>query len=190
MASPIGHALAGYAVYEGFTPDRETGRRKALGLCVLMAIAPDFDFIPGILLGSPAFYHQGISHSIGFGLAVSLMVAGVMTIYGGRFSTVFRLAFLSYTSHLVIDIFAPDGRPPYGLPLLWPLTDHHFISPAPVFLGVHHSPTTDSSILEWLTGIFSLHNVRAIAVEIVLIGPVSLLAVGSRRGYLSFVRSS
>ena len=74
MATPIGHALAGYAVYVGGSSSQS--RTSILfWFCLLMAIAPDFDFIPGILQGQPNLYHQGVSHSLGAGLFVSFAAA-------------------------------------------------------------------------------------------------------------------
>jgi inner membrane protein len=181
MATPIGHALAGYMVYEAFTPDRETNQFKVMFFCMLMAMAADLDFVPGIVLGRPNLYHQGISHSVIFGVIASIIVAGVIPLQGNRFSTVFKLGALSYLSHLLIDVFAPDGRPPYGLPLFWPITSQYFISHVSLFLGVRHSGLTEASTSQWLMGVFSIYNIRAVAIEFVLIGPFALLAKSYRQ---------
>ena len=82
-----------------------------------MANAPDLDFLPGILIGQPALYHQGLTHSLGFAVMASLGIAGIFSFKKKMFSVVFKVCFLSYASHLVIDIFGPDGRLPYGVPL-------------------------------------------------------------------------
>lgn len=178
MATPIGHALAGYAVYK-FASLKDEGRknrRVLLGLALSMAIAPDLDFVPGIAIGQPALYHQLVSHSIGIGLAVSVVTAGLLSYASKSFITIFNLCFVSYLSHLAIDFFAPDGRPPYGQPLLWPISDEYFLSPVSLFLGVHHAGSAEASTLEWLAGIFTLHNVQAIAMEVIAIGPLALVA--------------
>ncbi|MGH7273331.1 MAG: metal-dependent hydrolase [Nitrospiria bacterium] len=176
MATPIGHALAGYAVY-GLAGRKEDRERLGLVLvCVTMAIAPDLDFVPGLLLGRPALFHQGITHSIGFALVVSLVAAAVYRLMRGKgFIGICFLGFLSYMSHLVIDYFGPDTRMPYGIPLLWPISGEYFISPVQVFLGTQHAESTSATTGAWIRGMLHPHNVSAIAWEIVLIAPLILV---------------
>ena len=71
MATPIGHALVGFAVYKTVSgpEDRRSGRGRTVALTLLamiFAIGPDLDFVPGVFQGRPALYHQGLSHSVGF----------------------------------------------------------------------------------------------------------------------------
>jgi hypothetical protein len=54
MASPLGHALAGYAIYRCNRSVRT--HNHTVWLYLIMAIAPDLDFIPGILQGRPNLY--------------------------------------------------------------------------------------------------------------------------------------
>jgi inner membrane protein len=175
MATPFGHSLAGFAVHT-FVPSVNRDR-LSLAVCIIMANAPDLDFLPGILVGRPALYHQGITHSIGFALLVSLGTAAVYRTWGKSFSLIFTSALLAYLSHLAIDFFGPDGRLPYGEPLFWPISDSHFISPVPVFLGAHHAASTFGSTQEWIRGILTAHNIRAIVLEIVLILPFALFGL-------------
>jgi hypothetical protein len=63
----------------------------------------------------------------------------------------------------------------YGIPLLWPLSAEHFISPISVFLGVRHAATASTSTLEWLEAILHPYNRAAIAVEVGLLLPFVLL---------------
>jgi inner membrane protein len=171
MATPIGHSLAGYAVYRFSAPTADADRVHLACLCILLSVAPDLDFLPGVLMGQPALYHQGVSHSLGFALLVSLTLAGIYTLRGWAFSTIFQLSFFAYASHLALDFFGPDGRPPYGIPLLWPLSMEYFISPVPLLLGVRHVHSTSASIREWVDGIFVLYNAGAILLEITLVTP-------------------
>ena len=55
----------------------------------------------------PALYHQGISHSLGFAVLVSFLLA---FFYGGGRATwsLGGLFFLAYGSHLFIDVLGPD----------------------------------------------------------------------------------
>jgi inner membrane protein len=179
LATPIGHALAGYAVYCFFAPQRKSQRINLALLSSILAVSPDLDFLPGILIGRPAAYHQGITHSIGFAIIICSGVVWLLR-RTSSFFPAFVICFLSYLSHLILDFFGPDNRLPYGIPLFWPITQKYFISPVPVFLGVHHAGSTSSSILEWGAGMFSLYNLGAIALEVVIIVP--LIFLGRRVG--------
>jgi inner membrane protein len=174
MATPLGHSLAGYVTYKLSKVSQNDQSIHLLLLSILMANFPDLDFLPGFLAGSPALYHQGITHSLGVGLLVSLTAAGVCRLAGWPFMPVFLLCFASYASHLIIDFLGPDGRSPYGVPLFWPITDRYFISPKPLFLGMHHARATDASIAEWLGGIMQPYNLLAIAVEVAWLAPFLL----------------
>jgi inner membrane protein len=156
-------------------------------LATFLALAPDLDFLPGLLVGRPALYHHGVSHSLGFALAAALAAALLLRFEGWSRREVFLLAFLSYLSHLLLDLVGPDGRPPYGIPVFWPLSPTFLHSPVTLLLGVRHAPTTDASVLEWAAGIFQWVNLLAIAVELVLVG---LLALGARALSRAFGASS
>jgi inner membrane protein len=151
---------------------------------VFAAVAPDLDIIPGLLVGKPALYHSGVSHSLGFAILFSLGAGAIFKLGGKAFLPIFALGFLAYSSHLLLDYLNPDGRPPFGIPLFWPLSSETFLSPVTVLLGVKHAGTADASIAEWLGGIFSLHNVAAIGVETALILPFVFLIhwLRTRRG--------
>lgn len=181
MATPLGHSLAGYAVFAFFVSKQTSKRTDLKVLCLLLAIAPDLDFLPGLLMGSPALYHQGVTHSLGFGLMFSMGIAWVWSLRGGEFSNIIGLFSVSYISHLILDFFGPDGRLPYGIPLFWPLSGEYFISPIRMFWGMHHVGSTHASILEWINGIFSLYNLQVIAFEIVVITPLIFLGQWHRR---------
>jgi inner membrane protein len=171
MATPVGHSLAGYLVF-GWSGETQ-GPRKVhwLLLYICLANAADLDFLPGILLGRPSLYHQGVSHSLGFALAVSLAVAGGCRLWGKPFAAIFALSCTAYASHLVIDFLGSDTRAPYGIPILWPLSGAYYISPVPVFWGVHHAGSVAGSMLEWLITLFHPYNLGAIALEVVLLLP-------------------
>jgi len=184
MASPFGHSLAGYAVYCFCPSAEESDRIGMILLCIVMANAADLDFLPGILVGQPAVYHQGITHSVGFALLASVGAAGIFCRRRKWFSAIWNVCFLSYLSHLILDLLAPDGRPPFGLPLLWPISGWHFISPVQVFLGVHRADTTSASTLEWVKSMIHLDNLGVLALEVVVLAPFVLFGEGYRRGLL------
>jgi inner membrane protein len=172
MATLVGHTLAGYAVYN-FTKAAQGRDDLSLTLvCVFMATAPDLDFLPGLLVGKPALYHQGITHSLGAATLVSLGAAGVWALRSRSFPAVFSCCFIAYLSHLILDFLGPDKRPPYGIPLLWPISEEYFISPVPIFLGVRHAATATTSTQEWVLGLLHLHNLAAIAWETIVVLPL------------------
>jgi inner membrane protein len=176
MATPVGHSLAGYAIYRFLGPS-EDGRSARLLVAVVTANAPDLDFVPGILVGAPATYHQGMSHSLAFAAAAGVIGAVMLGAVTGTVArTGFVLSFLCYSSHLALDLFGPDARPPYGIPLFWPLTDHTFLSPVPLLLGAQHVSRTSASTGDWVSAVLTLHNVAALGLEIVVILPCVLLA--------------
>jgi inner membrane protein len=145
-------------------------------LCLLMAIAPDFDFIPGILQGQPNLYHQGLSHSLGAGALVSF--AGALIVSKGALWKNSSVLFVAYASHLALDFFAPDGRPPYGQPVFWPISDEYYFAPTgwQFLWGVHHAKATSAITSEWISGIFQPHNLGALSIEVLLTLPMVLLA--------------
>lgn len=175
MATPIGHSLAGYAVYVFAKGAKSRGDRELMLLCIFAAMAPDLDFLPGLLVGTPALYHQGISHSLGFTLPLSLGLAGIGHLRGRSFSVVFGSCFIASLSHLVLDFLGPDTRPPYGIPLLWPISGEYFISPVPVLLGVRHATTAGTTTQDWMLRLLHWHNLAAITWEVVLMVPFIFL---------------
>jgi inner membrane protein len=183
MATPLGHSLAGYIISRLPGRTQTPDRVSRLLLCICMANAADVDFLPGILMGSPAMYHQGITHSLGFMLLVSLGVSAVCRLWGKSFVTIFSLSSMAYLSHLAMDFLGTDTRPPYGIPLFWPISDAHFMSPVPLFWGVRHAGTTATSTLEWFGALFHSYNLAAIALEIGILLPFALVGQW-RRGVL------
>lgn len=174
MATPLGHSLAGYAIASFSTGSQGRDRWQLTALCMLMAVAPDLDLLPGLLQGKLVLYHGSISHSLGAGLLASLALAGLFKLRGRSFRAQFGWFFGAYASHLILDFFGPDGRPPYGIPLFWPLSGAYFISPIPLLLGARHVSSTTASTLEFVRGVFSVYNVLAIGLEVAIIAPFIL----------------
>ena len=54
VATPIGHALAGYAIYTACGSSWEGRQRHLMVLIIIVALLPDVDLIPGIVMGRPA----------------------------------------------------------------------------------------------------------------------------------------
>ena len=174
--TPVGHALAGVAVGRFGAGGVRVSGTALLALCVGLSLSPDLDFLPGLLQGQPALYHQGISHSIGFALGVSGIVAACLGHRGRPWLATFGLFLAAYASHLVIDLFGSDARPPYGIPLLWPALDSYYLAPFVVFRGVRHAASSATPTAEWFAAILSWYNLKSILLEVVTIAPFLLLA--------------
>jgi len=175
MPSPIGHMIAGYIVYSTMRPsgaDGWQGRGFVLAGALLSAVAADFDFLPGLLLSTPNHFHHGPSHSLGAALLYGLVVW--MILRGCRVALAWRLALLFagvYGSHLVLDLLAVDTSPPFGIPLFWPVTHTYYISPVPLFTDIQRG---DGAALTFVHSAVNVHNVLAIAWEMVLLAPIAL----------------
>lgn len=186
MATPVGHSLAGYAIAR-LGAERGHMDRALAVLCVGLALSPDLDFLPGILRGQPAFYHQTVSHSLTFALVASGIAAVGLHWKGRKLIRSWVVLFFAGASHLVIDLFAPDGRPPYGVPVAWPVLDVYYLAPLELFPGVRHASGTTTSTYEWVNAILDWHNVRAIVIESAILAPLVVIAelrhrrVGLRR---------
>ena len=181
MPSPVGHGLAGL-VLEGFSRISTPGRRPrprrrgarpwlaqlgfALAL-VFAANAPDLDFIPGIFLGEADRFHHGPAHSLGaavlFGLGMTLVAWLARARRPLRFGFWMALAF---SSHLFLDMFSLDRRPPNGVPLLWPLTERYFVVAYPLFLDIQRTANEPN----FLKSLIRDHNFHAVFWETIIMG--------------------
>jgi inner membrane protein len=181
MASPIGHGLVGLGIGRLCQGDAGPTGPLLLAACIVFAIAPDLDFLPGIAAGQPALHHQGASHSVFVGLGLSVIAA--LLCWRGRVLRLRAAAalFAAYASHLVIDLFGPDRRPPIGIPLFWPVSDATFLSPLTLLPGIQHASATSTRVGPWLDAVLSWVNFRAIAVEIAVAAPLLLIAELRRR---------
>jgi inner membrane protein len=166
MPSLIGHSLMGYMIYRVTAQPVGVKRWQLLGLSLLAANAADLDFIPGFLIGDPSRYHNGISHSIGFavlwGALCGLWLGLTKRAAVGR---AFALFFTLYTSHLVLDWLSHEVR------FLWPLSDTYYIAPFAFWLNIHRADSSGAFFLSLL----SLHNLRAVTVECLVLVPAILL---------------
>lgn len=164
MATPVGHALAGAAAAVSVDGGRSTSRAVAVG--ALAGAAPDLDFLPGLLLGDPARFHHGISHSLGF----ALLVVGLVWLVASEARWRWALAAGgAYVSHLALDALTVDPSSPVGMPLLWPASDAYLISPVTPLPRVLHTSVNP----------INLHNSGVALLEIVLFGLLLWLAVRS-----------
>jgi len=87
MATPVGHMLMGASTLALSGPRRARARLVALG--ALVGAAPDLDFLPGLVLGDPARFHHGPTHSLGFALLAALATWLLASRQRGRWAHAF-----------------------------------------------------------------------------------------------------
>ena len=186
LSSPIGHSLAGYAVYAFKYRTLRLKDAKLVLLTLLAANLPDLDFLPGLLVGTPNVYHHGISHSLGAAVVCSAGLALIARRIGFRSFKGFFLFFLAlYGSHLLLDYISIDEKYPLGIPLLWPLTDARYLLPHPILPPIHHALRDHASLSQFVDDVFSLHNVFAMLLEAAILLPIAgVIAVvrGNQKG--------
>jgi membrane-bound metal-dependent hydrolase YbcI (DUF457 family) len=175
MASPLGHGLAGLLIYSNSFKELRRDW-KFLLVCLFCALAPDLDILPGMLVGQPNLFHHGISHSLGFGLIVALVLSLLYFRERASFRT-FGTFFLLYSSHLFLDYIAIDTSLPYGAPFLWPLSDAYYLAPFAFLPDIHRS--SESNFI-FLFSLINTHNVFAATVELLIMVPL-LFARSLRR---------
>ena len=163
VPTPVGHALGGLAVYIG--GQYGEGVRKdwtLLGATLVAALLPDLDLAIGPFAGTS--YHHYFTHSLGSTALVAGIAYWTMRKMGraspGRDASVIAAGYLS---HIILDMLTKDTTPPFGVQLLWPLSDAFFISPVSIFSDVFRGS---------LTLLFGLHNWLAMGREILVLVPV------------------
>jgi hypothetical protein len=168
MPSPIGHALGGIAA--GWLVQPHThGRsprsyRTATIAFAALGMAPDLD----LLLGP----HRGPSHSVGAAALVGL-VAWMAFRASPSAARMGLTCAAAYGSHVLLDWLGSDSSPPHGLVALWPFSMAHYQAAWPVFLSVSrriHRPE-----------LFWVPNLRALALELLILVPAVSLAAFLRR---------
>ena len=150
MPSPVGHALGGIAAGVPII-----GRsRAAMWWLAVIGTAADLD----LLIGA----HRGISHSIGAALA-----AGLIAWFITRSARWGAAAAVAWGSHVLLDWLGADTWPPLGIPALWPFSSAYYQSPVSIFPSVSRQ--------YWLGARFISFNVKALAVELVILLPLMWL---------------
>ena len=69
MPMPLLHSAVGIAAVR--FASRGNASRRALAIAAAIAILPDFDLLPGLLLGDPIRFHHGVTHSILWAVVVA-----------------------------------------------------------------------------------------------------------------------
>ncbi len=173
MPSPIAHSLAGLVVSRAQCKNAKRVTRPTVVALVAVVAAnlPDADFLPGLLTGDANRFHHTFTHSFGF--LVAVMLATSLLARASRSAPAFWTGLVAFgvASHLLLDFFTVDSRPPFGIPLFWPFSNRAFLAPHPFFLDIQRS----GSPSEFFQSLFSTHNFVAAGREFLLVGGVLLL---------------
>jgi membrane-bound metal-dependent hydrolase YbcI (DUF457 family) len=169
MPSPVGHILAGTAVYLAGR-GRESRSRVMLVITLLGTIVPDFDFLPGILIGDLPAFHHGASHSLAFAVLFGVIV--FLFIRRRHKDIAVRIGLLAaaaYASHVLLDLVSVNEGA-RGVPILWPLSDHQFGFNLHLLGHFRYSDTYRGiwTVIRW-------DNLSALSRELVVIGSLPLL---------------
>ncbi|MGH9319942.1 MAG: metal-dependent hydrolase, partial [Vicinamibacteria bacterium] len=166
MPTPVAHSLAGAAISLVSSPKRKLDK-KLFAASLAAACLPDIDFGIGFLLGRNV--HHYFTHSLG----MTLLFTGIAYVFARAaarprpFADAMVLG-AAYLSHILLDMLSKDTASPYGVELFWPLSDRFYISPILVFDDIWRGS---------LGKLLGLHNWLAVAREILIVGPVTALAV-------------
>jgi hypothetical protein len=170
MPSPVAHFLGGGVVYlTGGSATQHS--RLVFGATMLGSIVPDFDFLPGFLIGNPGAFHHGISHSLGYAVLFGTVVFLVLRYfqYGDIATRAALMGAFAYGFHAVLDaVSVNEGAK--SVPLLWPLSSREFGINLHFFGHFHHDGLAD--------GIWSVvrrENLPALARELSVMGAPLLL---------------
>lgn len=178
MPTPIGHALGGVAAgclvvaASRFRPGRRRPRElerflarigpwRGLAGIACLAMLPDVDLLLGI--------HSGATHSVG-AMLIAAAVAGAWTRTARPYVALAAAA--AYSSHVLLDWLGTDPSAPRGVMALWPLSGEFHLSDVHLFLRVCRE--------YWLAECW-WQNLRSVARELVILGPIAAGAVLAAR---------
>jgi membrane-bound metal-dependent hydrolase YbcI (DUF457 family) len=175
MASPIAHSFAGFWTFLVFAKQLQIRLPVPwrqyilkLGVLVLLANLPDFDFLISFALLGNASLHHEFTHSLVAGVLVALAVSCLWRIAPGFWRSA-MIYFTAYGSHLLVDLctgrtlgWTNTGS---GIPLLWPWPKE-FSSPLILIPGVRHGS---------LRAIFSMDNAWASVYELLIFGAITVI---------------
>ena len=166
MPTPIGHLLAGAAVYAA---QRNRKNIHLLLFVLFFALLPDIDFIFGFVVNDPNRYHHLFTHSFFF--VVLAGITGAIIYSKWRHANIFISSAIFVSagiSHVILDCLALDRREPFGCPIWWPVSQEFFISPLLIFSDVSRSSESGT----FFQSLFNVHNIRTVSIEILVLLPV------------------
>ncbi len=154
--TPVGHTIVG--IWIGDIIEKKTDI-KSIIFYTIIASLPDFDIIFGFIFFGKAGIniHQLYTHNLPFVLVITLLTYFLSK----KNKKITFFVFFALLSHLFLDLFVIDKKPPIGLMLFYPFSSKLFN--IPLLMGVNKSS---------LKALFSIHNLKAVIVEIIILSPL------------------
>jgi len=176
VASPVAHTLVGIALGHQLQPRGVASSGAWLAFSAAAACAADLDFAAGLLAGDVNGFHHGPSHSLGAAILFGLASALIWTPWCRQGLKVFVAGSVLYASHLALDAVCGNRYWVSGQTLAWPFASMRFTSDWYFFNGIHHGHPGDS-VASILGALWSLHNLRTVALEALVLLPLVALSV-------------
>ncbi|MDZ7271134.1 MAG: metal-dependent hydrolase [candidate division KSB1 bacterium] len=178
MPSPVAHSLVAIALYRRMPSRRCSGARWCLlVVLILVASLPDADFLLGLAIGDANRYHHQMTHSLSFCAGAAVALAALLNrVWPLGLKKWIGLNGILLGAHLGLDALTADTAAPFGQPLLWPFWDGYVHLPVTILLDVRRKGATP----EFFPSLLSLHNLKAVTLEVALLVPLAVLA--GRRG--------
>jgi inner membrane protein len=186
VPSPVGHFIGGVAagwLVAGAPAPSSPAARSSAALWSeaivfgLLGIVPDFD----LFFGS----HRTATHSIGAAFIVAglAILVWMSRLAGNRFASLGLWRFAcacaaACASHALLDWLGRDTSAPFGIMALWPFSTTYYES------GLHLFPAISRRYYQGWT--FIDRNVRAVGLEVAILGPILLLVIIFRRRHSTF----
>jgi len=141
---------------------------------ILAANLADLDLIPSLIMGDDSLFHRTFSHSISAAALFAIIVYGVCWQQKHRNPVrITTLMFAAYLSQLLLDWLSFDPGPVSGIPLFLPFSQDHYMADPTVFLNIERDGL--------LSGPVIIHNIKAVLLEALILGPPAALLWWCRR---------
>ena len=193
MPLPVAHFGTGLACYILFQSDdvKHLSTSRIVTLILIfagLAILPDMDLLPGLLVGEPNRYHHGPSHSLLLAIATAAVIFILSRALYRSLNQRWYFIMLTLTacSHTILDYFSKDTSPPYGVPLFWPIDTDHYISPISLFNDIDRSNETGSA---FIASIFNTYNLFSVSGEVLFIATLLTGVIATSRYRYSKIQS-
>lgn len=135
MSTFIGHFATGATVYLSKYSARDTRRRWALPVCILLAVAPDFDYF--LLWALHLEILPRITHSLAFCLLLGTIANLLIRIRRNKAEADvhWSLFLIAPLTHVLLDFLVGA----HTLPLLWPFSSNEMMSPIGILPSAGHT---------------------------------------------------
>lgn len=168
----VGHSFVGATLAILFTPNRHSGREKAIVIGVFILIA----YIPDLPLPGWGHWQYHISHSVFVNTLImmaSLRILCYLKFVKNMGSYIIMVGGVAAClSHFLLDAFYSHGR---GVGIFWPLSSSKLALPIPWF----NTLQTTSSLL-------GAYNLKVFLIEFLFYFPIFLIALSIKKFQLRF----